>query len=127
MLLEGDYTDKEIPLYFEGMKSVGEDDENGHSVEIVGQNKNLFDINEFKNSDNWISGGTMPYCSFKIKLKPNTKYSFSRKTSEGLGLGVYCLINTVPAGYEGALSWIAHSDNSKPLQIQMKELHATPN
>ena len=29
--------------YFEGMKSVGQDDENGHKIEILSQNKNLFD------------------------------------------------------------------------------------
>ena len=43
MLLEGDWTNKEIPQYFEGMKSVGQDDENGHKVEISSRNKNLFD------------------------------------------------------------------------------------
>ena len=29
--------------YFKGMKSVGQDDENGHKIEILSQNKNLFD------------------------------------------------------------------------------------
>ena len=38
MLLEGDWTNKEIPQYFEGMKSVGQDDVNGHKVEIVSTN-----------------------------------------------------------------------------------------
>lgn len=40
-ILEGDWTDKEIPPYFEGMKSVGQDDENGHKIEILSRNKNL--------------------------------------------------------------------------------------
>ena len=41
MLLEGDWTNKPIPQYFEGMKSVGQDDVNGHKIEISSQNKNL--------------------------------------------------------------------------------------
>lgn len=41
ILLEGDWTNKEIPSYFEGMKSVGQDDENGHKIEILSKNKNL--------------------------------------------------------------------------------------
>lgn len=40
MLLEGDHT-QNPPTYFEGMKSVGQDDENGHKIEILSQNKNL--------------------------------------------------------------------------------------
>ena len=38
ILLEGDWTDKEIPPYFEGMKSVGQDNENGHKIEILSTN-----------------------------------------------------------------------------------------
>ena len=41
-MLEGDWSDKELPSYFEGMQSVGQDDENGHKIEISSQNKNLF-------------------------------------------------------------------------------------
>lgn len=41
MILEGDWTNKPIPQYFEGMKSVGQDDVNGHKIEISSQNKNL--------------------------------------------------------------------------------------
>lgn len=42
ILLEGDWTNKEIPSYFEGMKSVGQDDENGHKIEILSENDNLW-------------------------------------------------------------------------------------
>lgn len=39
IILEGDWTDKEIPKeYFKGMQSVGQDDENGHKIEILSQN-----------------------------------------------------------------------------------------
>ena len=50
MLLEGDWTDKEIPPYFEGMKSVGQDDENGHKIEILSSNKNLV-VSGFQNGN----------------------------------------------------------------------------
>ena len=49
LLLEGDWTNKEIPPYFEGMKSVGQDDENGHKFEILSQNKNL--LTELQNAN----------------------------------------------------------------------------
>ena len=42
MVLEGDWTDREVPSYFEGMKSVGQNDKDGHKIEILSQNKNLF-------------------------------------------------------------------------------------
>lgn len=35
MILEGDWTNKEVPPYFEGMKSVGQDDKNEHKIEIL--------------------------------------------------------------------------------------------
>lgn len=42
IILEGDWTNRDIPAsYFKGMKSVGQDDENGHKIEILSQNKNL--------------------------------------------------------------------------------------
>ena len=42
VLLEGDWTNREIPQYFEGMKSVGQDDINGHKIEILSENENLW-------------------------------------------------------------------------------------
>lgn len=41
VFLEGDWTNKEIPPYFEGMKSVGQDDENGHKIEILSKKEHL--------------------------------------------------------------------------------------
>lgn len=42
LILEGDWTNRELPTsYFEGMKSVGQDDTNGHKIEILSRNKNL--------------------------------------------------------------------------------------
>ena len=103
MLLEGDWSNKEVPEYFEGMKSVGQDDENGHKIEIVSQNKNLFDINTWADlinctvdtiaqtvtivgasNDSYTpsganGGSTCPEIQKKylIKVKPNTTYTLS--------------------------------------------------
>ena len=53
VFLEGDWTNKEIPPYFEGMKSVGQDDENGHKIEILSQNKNLLTNTSLSTKDKW--------------------------------------------------------------------------
>ena len=50
MLLEGDWTNREVPEYFEGMKSVGQDDVNGHKIEILSQNKNEIKLVEHTRS-----------------------------------------------------------------------------
>ncbi|BFK81498.1 hypothetical protein I3900191A7_16430 [Clostridium baratii] len=46
MLLEGDWTNKQIPPYFEGIKSVGELEENKISISSYG--KNIYDKDKFK-------------------------------------------------------------------------------
>ena len=92
--------------YFEGMKSVGQDDVNGHKIEILSRNKNLFDINSWKdatvssgqrfdinnntvtilgyNSDTYTKTGATgsSVCSegerkYLIEVKPNTTYTLS--------------------------------------------------
>ena len=52
VLLEGDWTNREIPQYFEGMKSVGQDDINGHKIEILSSvgKPNLIKNSGFLNS-----------------------------------------------------------------------------
>ncbi|MBQ8997177.1 MAG: hypothetical protein IJ086_00625 [Clostridium sp.] len=46
MVLEGDWSDKEIPEYFEGIKSVGELEDNKLNIESIGEN--LFNVEYFK-------------------------------------------------------------------------------
>ena len=90
ILLEGDWTNKEIPnKYFEGIKSVGQDDENGHNIEVFSENKNLFlddVINQTgtgNSANGWIyptmfsNSNTRCRSSKFIKVKPNTDYFFS--------------------------------------------------
>lgn len=55
MLLEGDWTNKPIPQYFEGMKSVGEKEDGNHKISISSTGKNLILDSEFKNQNNeWV-------------------------------------------------------------------------
>ena len=78
MILDGDWRDREIPEYFEGMKSVGQDDESGHKIEISSKNKNLFNPifwdNVFTINNSPTSNG---YNGYIIKAKPNTDYFVS--------------------------------------------------
>ncbi|XZL34744.1 BppU family phage baseplate upper protein [Clostridium perfringens] len=52
MILEGDWTNKEIPSFFEGLKSFGEEEKVGdkYKISILSHNKNLLNTNEFTNN-----------------------------------------------------------------------------
>ena len=93
MLLEGDYTNKPIPQYFEGLKSIGEKEDGNHKIEILLQNKNLFNYEEYykhfpstKTDDKTIlshsgdlKGGNHNFLfmsPMNVTLKPNTTYTF---------------------------------------------------
>ena len=77
MLLEGDWTNKELPPYFEGMKSVGQDDTNGHKIEILSQNKNLCTVNSY-------SGVRHNKIETNIPCKKNTIYTLTFKDESDL-------------------------------------------
>lgn len=81
LILEGDWTNKEIPPYFEGMKSVGQDDENGHKIEILSQNKNLIDLNRFKvSSDKGTISIDGDIITFNYKRSyPTLRHTFTQK------------------------------------------------
>ena len=54
--LEGDWTNKELPAsYFKGMQSVGQDDENGHKIEILSQSKNLLRNTSLSSNEDWLT------------------------------------------------------------------------
>ena len=48
VILEGDWTNKPIPQYFQGLKSVGQKEDGDHKISISSKNKNLFNVNDFK-------------------------------------------------------------------------------
>uniref|UniRef100_UPI0039ECCB1B DUF2479 domain-containing protein n=1 Tax=Clostridium perfringens TaxID=1502 RepID=UPI0039ECCB1B len=52
LILEGDWTNKEIPSFFEGLKSFGEEEKVGdkYKISILSHNKNLLNTNEFTNN-----------------------------------------------------------------------------
>ncbi len=54
MILEGDWRNKDIPEYFEGIKSFGEAEREGdkYKISILSHNKNFFNINEFSEKIN---------------------------------------------------------------------------
>ena len=94
ILLEGDWTNKEIPSYFEGMKSVGECENN--KFEILSTNQNLYSENEFlspllpkeiiNNKEyyvlkgiNTITDNNLLIDDTMFKFKENTRYTFTIK------------------------------------------------
>ena len=91
MLLEGDWTNKEIPSFFEGLKSFGEVEkvEDKYKISILSHGKNLFNFKSIKeeafdnNSIKLLENGLRienhwaKSIDFKIDLKPNTKYTSS--------------------------------------------------
>ncbi len=89
MILEDDYTNKEIPSYFEGIKSVGELD--GNKISILTCGKNLIKNGNGENGlDFWIKRGNIVFSNFGeftgnqwtgldqiLKVKQNTDYIIS--------------------------------------------------
>ena len=113
VLVENEEDD--IVPYFEGMKSVGQDDENGHKIEILSKNKNLFNPEEvyesgysygvpFVNSvkcqeedgvftrmtyvNNWNAG-----IGFHIKTEKNKDYTLSvgEYFNDGVNMELRCV------------------------------------
>lgn len=93
LILEGNYSNKLISEYFEGIKSIGEKEDGNHKIEILLQNKNLFNYEEYykhfpstKTDDKTIlshsgdlKGGnhnSLFLSPMKVTLKPNTTYTF---------------------------------------------------
>lgn len=84
----GDTTSYEIPSYFEGMKSVGQDDENGHKIEILSKNKNLFNPEEVYESS--YSYGVPFVNSVKCQEKDGvfTRVTSANSWNSGIGFHV---------------------------------------
>ncbi len=74
MILEGDWTDKEIPPYFEGMQSV-------KMPVLTTTGKNLWSgenitIGKYVNGQGGLTTSNTNFLSDFIKVKPNTTYAF---------------------------------------------------
>ncbi|NFO32008.1 hypothetical protein FDB41_17420, partial [Clostridium botulinum] len=99
MILEGDYTNKEIPQYFEGIKSVGESE--GNKISILTKGKNLYNSEKYPLSQGWISQTTGYVNNADIEwlktndfipILPNTKYNLKIDIPSGNNPG-YALYN----------------------------------
>ncbi len=80
MCLEGDWTNKEIPPYFDGIKSTGEAE--GNKISILSTGKNLFNSND-KFTLTGVGDGTKEYIkiyNFYAYLEKGKQYVFTCKT-----------------------------------------------
>ena len=101
MLLEGDWTNKEIPPYFEGLQSSFEEkvnDEDKYEIEILSKNRNMIDlydenILQQKHSDFKINSNSS--CTlqsdvdgwrarYRIPVKKGRSYTLSANISDGV-------------------------------------------
>lgn len=83
MILEGDWIDKEISTYFNGLQSSFEEnkEEDKYKIEILSKNKNLYTYGDLKN---WsYNNGTNKAILECVRVQPNTTYTLSKK-GEGL-------------------------------------------
>ena len=103
MLLEGDWTNKPIPQYFEGLKSIGEKEDGNHKISISSIGNNLIDFkNPIKNVLAYSMGfpfemtKTLSSLGSKYKLLDNGFYFESPNNSHNQGVGFYvkCKKNT---------------------------------
>ncbi|UZP02286.1 hypothetical protein JW813_11200 [Clostridium botulinum] len=82
IVLEGDYTNKEIPEYFEGIKSTGEAE--GNKISILSHGKNLWNgtyQKAYVGAENGRTYRNDDACRLTIvKCKPNTNYIFSKQS-----------------------------------------------
>lgn len=94
MILEGDWTNKEIPNYFKGMKSVGQDDTNGHKIEILSRNRNLFDgeweLGSINSSTGQLTNTTLEVRSVNfMKVKQGQILTFSYPSEKNIAIRMY--------------------------------------
>lgn len=100
MILEGDWTDKEIPPYFEGLQSSFEEkvnDEGKYEIEILMKNKNLLDLKNPVNvgytpakmegdkivlNSSGVEGERISM-AFPVYMKKGSTYRFSYSNIEG--------------------------------------------
>ena len=122
IILEGDYTNKPLPQYFEGLKSVGQKEDGDHKISISSMGKNLFNmkrvdirgnakiLNKTYNSvtvttlQNWAGIQIV-----NLKLKPNTNYKlkFDRNNDK---IKAYIRVRTASGKYSGNANFGGSND-----------------
>lgn len=82
ILIEGDYTNKPLPQYFEGLKSIGEKEDGNHKISILSVGKNLLNIKDFKSVNTSSSNISVEYKENKIILTSNNTNSYTYTSVE---------------------------------------------
>lgn len=103
LLLEGDWTNKEMPTYFEGLQSSFEEkvnSDNKHEIEILSNNKNLYNVEDV-NIDNWMNSGGVTVSKINNNIVFNgtvSNYFDFRTVQNSWNTNLTKLINKLPAG-----------------------------
>ena len=104
LLLEGDWTNRELPTsYFEGLQSSFEEkvnDEGKYEIEILSNNKNLYNVEDV-NVDSWMNSGgaTISKVNDNIVLNGTiTNYFDFRTVQSSWNANLTKLINKLPVG-----------------------------
>lgn len=113
MLLEGDWTNKEVPNYITGIESVGEQENN--KISILSKGKNLCPVNK-------VSTKQARYVITKtpIHLKPNTYYSISSNRQLNV-LVTNTLIDPVPDNWNQDVLYSQVVSNNKGYEYGTNE------
>ena len=113
MIIEGDWTNKPIPQYFEGLKSIGEKEDGNHKISISSNNSNLISEaqKEWENKDN-------PRSEFirTIDLSP---------IIDKYGLIEYTLTFDIKATKEGQCRVYAQNGSGSKYNIGYKDINVT--
>lgn len=102
-ILEGDWTNKELPPYFTGLQSSFEEkvnDEGKYEIEILSNNKNLYNVEDV-NIDNWMNGGGVTVSKINNNIVFNgtvSNYFDFRTVQNSWNTNLTKLINKLPAG-----------------------------
>lgn len=93
MILEGDWTNKPIPQYFEGIKSLGEQE--GNKISILSNNKNFVkNLNDYIEEGNYVYAD--PYIYFPIYYPINSNNLYCSYYCNNLPSGSYLLLTKRP-------------------------------
>ncbi|MBN1079258.1 pyocin knob domain-containing protein [Clostridium botulinum] len=111
MILEGDYTNKEIPQYFEGIKSVGEAEDN--KISILTKGKNFAKIQNDIEIKNGIEGGKNNSCSLKEGLYYVNAYDTNNNNVLSPNIAI-----TFYEGSKQGEAWIPIAGKNQPINLK---------
>lgn len=119
MILEGNYSKKPIPHYFQGLKSIGEKENNNHTINISSIGKNFFNFENYCDYECTYAFGYPLETSVRVTSLPEQRFKllsngFYFKTidnsSQNKGIGFYI---KVPKNTDYTFSCNVKSNDSK--------------